>query len=368
MKKQCQMSGVIMRKIMCLVALCGLASLPACKKVEDMPIEEPQNVQEKEVIQMAEGGCEMPPEFYTEIYAIGDVLYYCDPERDCALYAHNMKTGEEVLVTSTPGMLYRTQRGNFYVVDYKSVYTVADAELTLFCEMPEDGEFLDLYQDNIVWVKRERHTEEYKQRDRQIPFTKQSIWLQEMEDTDEVIRISTEASEEIYHLSRKIGYFGQMGVTSEGIYIEQIKGDTQQPSGLYYLEFGAKEAEYLFEEAVLRIYSTPEEFFLFESYDEIGYDCLFLLDTGTQEIKKIEDSETVGFGLIQDGKLYYDGSAIRCYNLADGSYEVLSEGDLYSYQDYAEAVLYGKHLIMRHITGGYFVVLDMSNNTIKRVN
>ncbi len=363
MKKRYRLFGGIMEKVVCLMALCGLAFLSACKKAEDMPIEGQQNVPEKEVLQNIEGGCETPPEFHNEIYAIGDVLYYCDPERDAALYAHNMKTGGEVLVTSTPGQLYRTQRGNFFLVD-TNVYKVAELELTLFCEMPEDGEFLDLYQDNIVWVKRERHTKEYKigsKTETVTRFTRQSVWLQEMEDTDEAIRVSTEASEEIYHLSREIGYIGDVGVTSEGVYIGLA-------DGMYYSEFGAKEAKCLFEEEIQKIYPTTDEFVMFESYDETGYDCLFLLDTETREIQKIEGSETSDFALIQDGKLYYDGTAIRSYHIADGSYKVLSEGDLYSAQDYSEAVLYGKHLIMRHITGGYFAELDLRNNRIKRVN
>lgn len=371
MKKRIQEVGFVMKRVLCLATLCGFAFLSACKKVEDKPMMELQNISEEAGLQIAEGGCEMPPEFHNEIYAIGDVLYYCDAERDSALYAHNMKTDEEVLVTSTPGKLYRTQRGNFFLVDNKSVYKVAGSELTLFCEMPEDGEFLDLYQDNIVWVKRERHTEEYKigsKTETTTLFTRQSIWLQEMEDTDEVIRISTEASEEIYHLSEGTGYIGDVGVTSKGVYIERLEEDTQQPSGLHYLEFGGKEVKFLFEGEVHRIYPTPEEFFLLEGEDETGYDCLFLLDTKTQEIKKIEGSETADFGLIQDGKVYYGGTAIRCYNIADGSSEILSEGDIYSHQDYSEAVLYGKHLIMRHITGGYFAELDLRNNRIKRVN
>lgn len=347
-----------MKRIVIMACICFLCVLVSCK-----------NEEEKKETPMVEDSLDCddaPIGYYNEICVIEDYLYYCDPDRRAALYAYNMKTKEEVCVTEQSGQLYKTQRGYFYLSG-NLVYQLDGLEVTLFCELPEGGEFIGFSQNKIVWAKREHYTEILRDGTPFERFARQSILWQKMEDAQSKIEISVEASEQLYSILPEQGHLGMIGVSTEGVYFAQDK-ESAPMCGLYYLSCNTKEVRLVLESDIMGLYDY-DDVVLVKGYDSIGYECLFLVDTTTQNIQKLKDSEGTFGVLMQDGKIYYDGAeAVRCYTVEDNSCEVLSEGEIYSYQPYSEIVMYKNYLILRHCYGYYFVVLDLETREIKPVS
>lgn len=352
--------GFVMRQIIVIVCLCFLCVMSACKKAKEVKEDVPEEKFREESYEVA------PISYYNEICVIEDCLYYCDPDRNATLYAYNMKTKEEVCITEQSGKLQKTQRGYFYLSG-NLVYQLDGLEVKLFCELPEDGEFLGFFQNKIIWCKSERYVEKRLDGGGRERFSRQSILWQEMEDAQSKIEISVEASEQLYSILPEQGCLGMIGVSTEGVYFAQDK-ESAPMCGLYYLSCNTKEVRLVIESDIMGIYDY-NEVVLVKGYDSIGYECLFLVDTMTQNIQKLKDSEGAFGVLMQDGKIYYDGAeAIRCYIVEDNSCEVLSEGEIYSHQPYSEMAMYEDYLILRHCYGYYFVVLDLETGEIKQVS
>ena len=138
------------------------------------------------------GGLILPESYSGEIFVSDGWLYYCDPLRGCALYAYNLKTKEEKLVTDKQGTLYKTYHGGFYLID-REVYEIKDLGLSRLCELPEEGEFVDCCQNKIYWTARRRFTVDSFEQD--VP---QYLYAWDMDSKDAVKKDSSEC---IYDIS-----------------------------------------------------------------------------------------------------------------------------------------------------------------------
>lgn len=354
-----------MRRIIIMLCLCFFC-LVGCKK-EKVQTEETEEAAQTEIsIEDSDGGCGgTPVDYHNEICVIEDCLYYCDPDRNAALYAYNMKTKEEVCVTEQSGKLLKTQRGYFYLSgDF--VYQVDGLEVTLFCELPEGGEFIGFSQNKIVWAKREHYTEILRDGTPFERFARQSIWWQEMEEEQAVFQISTEASEQLFYISPEQGQVNGVGVATEGIYFDLCK-EASSICGLHYLTYETRKVEFVLASELIMTMHFENDLALVYGSDTTGYDCWFLIDTKTQEVQKLRNSEGSDYALFHEGKVYYGGKAVWCYTPENDTYEVLS-ADRYSDLDYSEAALYKNYLIMRHGYEYSFYVLDMETREIKPVS
>jgi len=350
-----------------LLCLC-FSCLAGCKKVK-VQTEGTEGVAQTEssMEDFSVGCCDDAPiGYYNEICVIEDCLYYCDPDRKAALYAYNMKTKEEVCVTELSGQLYNTQRGYFYLSgDF--VYRLDGLEAILFCELPEDGDFIGFFHNKIVWAKRERHTEMREDGSSRERFARQSIWWQEEEENDSVVKISTEVSKQLYYIPQEQGHLGTIGTTEEGIYFEQNM-EIAPYNVIYYLPYETKEVKQVMEGELWNVLFYDDKTVLLRAEDHTGFIHLFRANPITLEIQKLNYSNLSGIVLLQDGKVYYNGdNAIRCYTITDDTYKVLS-ADRYSDLDYSEVALYKNYLILRHGYGYSFYVLDMETREITPVS
>lgn len=349
-----------MKRIIIMACICFLCVMVSCKKAE----EEKDEIPEMELIT----GCDYAPVgYYNEICVIEDCLYYCDPDRDAALYAYNMETKEEVRVTKLRGKLYNTQRGYFYLSgDF--VYRLDGLKVTPFCELPEDGDFIGFFENKILWTQRERYTVMREGGTSLEWFDRQSIWWQETEKSESVVRISTEDSEQLYYIPQEQGHLGTIETTEDGIYFEQNM-EIAPYSVIYYLPYETKEVKQVMEGELWNVLFYNEKTVLLRAEDHTGFIHLFRVNPITQEIQKLKNSKLVGFALLQDGKVYYDGEdgEIRCYTITDDTYEV-SSNKKGGRVDFAEAALYKNYLILRHGYGYTFYVLDLETGEIKQVS
>lgn len=291
--------------------------------------------------------------YQMELCLEGDVLYYCDHNREAELYAYNLQTGEEVMVTEQQGYPYKTNHGCFYLIG-DLVYEIEGLQLQFLCEVPEDGEFLDYTEGNILWAKRNRFLREDFEY-----FSRQELYLQERPEGKDDLLLSKEASEKLYDLSDSTRSFFNVVWMGEKLYIGQ--GD-----GLFCLNLAVKEIKQIYNEDIMGVY-TDGESLVFKGYVEGSDYMLLYVEPETGEVREIDRALGGIFLLLKDGVVYYRGTGIASYDIRNDSAKKISVDSQYSHQDYYMAELYGDTMILRHGYGYYFAVLDMITGEVKRV-
>ena len=302
------------------------------------------------------------------IYVLGDWLYYCDHDRSWALYAQNLKTGEEKLVAEEAGTPYQTAHGFFYVQG-KMVYEIAGFELKPLCQLPEYGEFEDYVQGKVYWVARYRFTKngfEY--------YSRQSLHVQEITsgiaetaeqaelagrieaaERTEAVNISAEASDTVYDISDGTDIIGDVLLLKDTIYIAQS-------GGLYVLQNGAAEAEHIFNEEIWALYSDGTSV-VFRT-ENSPYDIYRVLPEGNMVQRLVEEINGT-FVFLHEGCIYYNNGAIMSYHLEKESSRVLSDDTGKGNQAYIPAAVYENYLILRHGYGYTMYLFDMEKNVFE---
>lgn len=301
--------------------------------------------------------CDHMSLYRMKIFSVGDTLYYCDHNREDALYAHDMQTGEEVLITEQQGNPYKTNHGYFYIIQdvYDKVYEIRDMKLQLLCEFPEGGEFVDYVDGNIIWTQRRRFMSGDFEH-----FSKQLIYRKEKQAEADAIQVSEDASEKLYDISDSTVIISEVMLVGDRMYIGQ-------EDGLFCKNLVTGEMQQLFCGIVDNLY-TDNEFIVFVAYDEVnGYrDVIHYIEPETGEVKQIKDSPGHIFVMVKDGMVYYDGITITSYNLRTGVGKEIANDSIYDHLGYGTAELYGNTMILRHVNGGFFVTLDVITGEMER--
>lgn len=310
------------------------------------------DVEQEEMLEKSGGYGGMVPD-QMELCLEGDILYYCDHNREAELYAYNMQTGEEVMIAEQQGYPYKTNHGCFYLIgDF--VYEMEGLQLQFLCEVPEDGDFLDYKEGKILWAKRNHFLREDFE-----CFSRQELYLQKRPEGKDDLLLSKEDSEKIYDVSDSTKHFYNVAWMGEKLYIGQ--GD-----GLFCLNLAAKEIKQIYDKDIMGVY-TDGESLVFKGYVEGSDYMLLYVEPETGEVREIDRTLGNVFLLLKDGVVYYRGIGIASYDIRNGSTKKLTEDSQYSHQDYYMAELYGDTMILRHGYGYYFAVLDMITGEVKRV-
>lgn len=291
--------------------------------------------------------------YQMEICLEGDILYYCDHNREAELYAYNLKTGEEVMVTEQQGAPYKTSHGCFYLIE-GLVYEIEDLQLHFLCKEPENGDFLDYADGKILWAKRNHFTvREFES------FSRQVLYLQEGSLVGDDLLLSEEGSEKIYDISDSVNSFFDVAWMGEKLYIGQ-------EDGLVCVNLTTEEKTQVYHRDIMGVY-TDGTFLVFESRaDDPGY-RLFYIEPESGQVRKIEDAGGDVFLLLKDGVVYYKSSGIAKYDIESGITEKLTKDSPYSRQDYYMAEIYENTMILRHGYDYYFAEFDVSEGEVKRV-
>lgn len=190
-------------------------------------------------------------------FCVGDTLYYCDHNRKDVLYAYDMQTEEEVLITEQQGNLYKTSHGYFYIIQgvYDKVYEIRDMQLQLLCEFPKGGEFVDYVDGNIIWTQRRRFMSGDFEN-----FSKQLIYRMKKKDRADAIQVSEDESEKLYDISDSTEIISEVMLVGDWMYIGQ-------EGGLFRKNLVTGAMQQLFCGNVDELY-TDKEFIVFVAYDE----------------------------------------------------------------------------------------------------
>lgn len=286
----------------------------------------------------------------------GDCLYYNDPEREGAMYAYNMQTKKEICISKLHGEVYRTTHGLFYLSE-NEVYKIVASEIVKLCELPGDGEFIDLYQDKVVWAKWnkvQKSSYEY--------VLKQSICLQNVTEGENVVSVSEPTSKKIYDISGTDDCINDVLFVEDELYIAQ-------ESGLYCLNYSTMELRCVFENDIMMLCSDKEDI-LFKGIDVSVQDkySLYTFNKKTKIVQKINSTYEPDFAMIKDGMVYYNDGGVMLYDISENEYNILSNDSIYSNQAYTEVAVYNEYIILRHGYGYYFVILNRNCNEIKKLD
>lgn len=349
--KNCfQLSNKI-RKLLFMISLFNLCAFTACNVHENgkdrrgavMESNQEENVNKShDLVQgfnMAQAG----------IYISDEWLYYCDSERDAALYAYNLHTKEEMCVTELQGIPYKTPHGFFYLVE-KKVYEIKAFEAMLLCELPECGEFIDYAQNKVIWTARGNVTVDSFEY-----YPKQSIhlWKKDGEGT-----ITRSSSKMLYDISSGSDSIGDVILINNVLYIGQS-------NGLYCLDCETMEIECIFENDILHLSASDDEIIIFNGLEDAGGSSysLYALHLENRLVQKIDHSAGSTFAAVNDGVLYYNSSGIASYDLKDGSYKALSADLTLGRQAYTEATFFENCLVLRNGYNYRMYLYDIRNNT-----
>lgn len=308
------------------------------------------------------GGLILSESYSGEIFISDGWLYYCDPLRDCTLYAYNLKTKEEKLITDRQGTLYKTYHGGFYLIA-KELYMIKDLDLSLLCELPEEGEFVDCCQNKIYWTARRRFmVDSFEQA---VP---QYLYAWDMDSKDAVAKDSSEC---IYDISATEHIIGSFLVLDDTVYIGQS-------DGMYLLDCETKEVKRIFERStlkqpyigVLEQMYTDGEYIVFQGAG--GEEGTYWLYAITPEADSPQEiwAATNTFTATKEGVLYFNNPGILSYDFKDGSDRRL-DGDSkfgglsYHFVDFFEDCIVLRMEIVGESGYNSIYLLDMSTGTIE---
>lgn len=289
---------------------------------------------------------QLPQSFSGEIFVSDGWLYYCDTLHDGVLYAYGLDTKEKELITDKQGTLYKTCHGGFYLIGSK-LYEIKELGLVLLCELPEDGRFVDYYQNKIYWTGERR----LASRSYECDFNQYLyVW-----DMDSEGKVTKDSSECIYDIS----------ATTDNIVSFMILGNAAylgQTDGMYLLDCATKEVKCIFEREVMGQTYTDGEYIVFKGRGEDGGYWLYAITMGNDSPQQIW-SATGTFAAIKDGILYFDNPGLLCYDLSDGSEQTLSFGTGIS-GGWGFVDFFGEDMILRHAYGYDIYLFDRSEDKI----
>ncbi|MBQ8799103.1 MAG: hypothetical protein IJZ55_06020 [Lachnospiraceae bacterium] len=272
------------------------------------------------------------------------------------MYAYNMQTKEESCISKLHGEVYKTSNGLFYLSE-NDVYKIAAPTLEKLCELPEDGEFVDLYRGNVVWTKSskvQKGSYEY--------VLKQSIFLHNATESKNVSAVSESDSKKIYDISGATDHIKNVILVEDEFYIAQ-------ESGLYCLDYSTMASQCVFENDIVMLCADKKDV-LFKGMDESDSDrySLYTFKTDVKGVQKINSTYEPNFAMIKDGMVYYNDGGIMLFDIPEKEYKVLSKNSIYSNQAYTTVAIYNEYVILRHGYGYYFAILDRSRNEIKKLD